>query len=68
LERYANAHLFQLYPADHSQTSTLTKIALKCGAGLTELDLKYYNDFAKKVTDMTELSHKRNCLLYVDAE
>jgi hypothetical protein len=46
----------------------LRRIALGCGAGLSEQDLEYFNGFAKKVNDMADLAYQRNCLLYVDAE
>jgi hypothetical protein len=46
----------------------LKRIALGSGAGLTELDMEYFQGFAKYVVDMTEFASQRNCLLYVDAE
>lgn len=54
LEIYSNAHLFQLDP--EKRQPFLTKIALGCGAGVTDLDLKYYDGFAKKVLEMTEFA------------
>jgi len=47
LEIYANAHLFQLLP--ENQTPLLKKIALGCGAGITEQDLLHFSNFAEKV-------------------
>jgi hypothetical protein len=56
----------QLFKED--RLPILNKIALNSGAGLSDQDMKDFDYFADLLTKMTHLSHKRNCLLYVDAE
>ena len=70
LERYANAHLFRLDPTGKYSAiqDLLRKIALGCGAGVSENDLEIYDQFSERVLSIAELAKDRNCLLYIDAE
>ena len=46
----------------------MRKIALGCGAGVSENDMQIYDTFSERVLSIAELATKRNCLLYIDAE
>jgi len=66
LEVYANAHLFRL---DNSKRSDLlTRIAVGCGAGVSEDDLQIFSKFSQRLVSIGKLATQRNCMLYVDAE
>lgn len=64
VERYANGHLFPIYP--EKKFPFLTQIAQQLG--VTPSDLTIFDTFIRRIIDITTLSHERNCLLYVDAE
>lgn len=66
MEVYANAHLFRL--DKELRHPLLEKIALNCGAGVTHQDLEVFDTFSTMLNELGDLSHERNCLLYVDAE
>ena len=38
------------------------------GSGLTEIDLKNYDNFVERLNEMANYANERNCILYVDAE
>ncbi|CDW89143.1 proline oxidase [Stylonychia lemnae] len=64
VERWANTHVLPLNPQDrHPVLLSFCK-----HLGVTDQDINHFDLFAKRVIEMTELSHKRNCKLYVDAE
>jgi len=66
LEIFANAHLFKL--DKNSRFDLLRKIAIGCGTGLNDHDLKLFEKMSHRLHDITELANDRNCSLYVDAE
>lgn len=66
LEIYANAHLLKLNK--NSRTGLLRRIAIECGTGLNENDLKLFEQMSERINNVVKFAHERNCSLYVDAE
>ena len=64
IARYKNGHLFSM---DGSRTPLMKQIAVVLGA-MNEVDFSNLDLFIGRIKQLCEVSHERNCKLYVDAE
>ena len=64
IARYANGHLFSM---DGTRTPLIKQIAIALG-DLNEVDFANLDLFVGRIKQLCEISHQRNCKLYVDAE
>lgn len=66
LDKFANAHLFQLRPSIFNIENTLAQIAMRLQ--VSEFELMEFQKFAENLEEIVEHAVSKDCVLYFEAE